>query len=123
MLDHLILNKLKWWDSTDRPLIGKRITASLDTYHTIKAGFNFTAEDYGNTPAKTRVENALIVAAYKFNGLAGNAPSGTYILTDQDNAKWLRLDGSENIFGGGKSLLSHLYQWFRNLYRMVVIAC
>lgn len=77
----------------------------------------------GNVPAKTRVENALIVAAYKFNGSAGNAPSGTYILTDQDNAKWLRLDGSENIFGGGKSLLSHLYQWFRNLYRMVVIAC
>ncbi|OXC23211.1 hypothetical protein AYP92_08100 [Lactobacillus crispatus] len=101
MLDHLILNKLKWWDSTDRPLIGKRITASLDTYHTVKAGFNFTAEDYSNTPAKTRVENALIVAAYKFNGLAGNAPSGTYILTDQDNAKWLRLYGSENIFGGG----------------------
>lgn len=24
---------------------------------------------------------------------------------------------------GGKALLSHLYQWFRNLYRMVVIAC
>lgn len=119
----MIFNRLKWWDSTDRPLIGKRITAYLDTYHTVKAGFNFTAEDYGNVPAKTRVENALIVAAYKFNGSAGNAPSGTYILTDQDNAKWLRLDGSENIFGGGKSLLSHLYQWFRNLYRMVVIAC
>lgn len=102
MLDHIIFNKLKWWDSTDRPLIGKRITAYLDTYHTVKAGFNFTAEDYGNTPAKTRVENVLIVAAYKFNGLAGNAPSGTYILTDQDNAKWLRLDGTESIFGGGQ---------------------
>lgn len=123
MLDHMLFNKLKWWDSTDRPLIGKRITASLDTYHTVKAGFNFTAEDYGNVPAKTRVENALIVAAYKFNGLAGNAPSGTYILTDQDNAKWLRLDGTESIFGGGKSLLIHFYQALRAITRKVVAVC
>ncbi|EEX29382.1 hypothetical protein [Lactobacillus crispatus] len=100
MLDHMIFNKLKWWDSTNRPLIGKRITASLDTYHTVKAGFNFTAADYSNVPAKTKVENALIVAAYKFNGSAGNAPSGTYILTDQDNSKWLKLDGSEKLGGG-----------------------
>lgn len=121
MLDHMIFNRLKWWDSTDRPLIGKRITAYLDTYHTVKAGFNFTAEDYGNTPAKTRVENALIVAAYKFNGLAGNAPSGTYILTDQDNAKWLRLDGTESIFGGDKSLLINFYQAFRAITRKVVV--
>ena len=121
MLDHMLFSRLKWWDSTDRPLIGKRITALLDTYHTVKAGFNFTAEDYGNVPAKTRVENALIVAAYKFNGSAGNAPSGTYILTDQDNAKWLRLDGTESIFGGDKSLLINFYQAFRAITRKVVV--
>lgn len=119
MLDHMIFNKLKWWDSTNRPLIGKRITASLDTYHTVKAGFNFTAADYSNVPAKTKAENALIVAAYKFNGSAGNAPSGTYILTDQDNSKWLKLDGSEKL-GGVISPLTNLRQAFRATARKVV---
>ena len=60
-------------------------------------------------------------------GFFDGRPVGAYRVTESDGSiinLLLFVDQLQNpVWGGGKALLSHLYQWFRNLYRMVVIAC
>ena len=147
MLDHLIFNKLKWFNVTDN---ADNVKANGRNYEAIPSQVK--------VPAHTEITllNDAKTALIQFEKYANKdtilncvgVVNNYYCCTGE-----IILDqyGSPNEYGsygtifaanldtellglvpksqvqvtnwGGKALLSHLYQWFRSLYRMVAIAC
>lgn len=156
MVDHLIFNKLKWFNVADN---ADSVTAN--------------GKDYEAVPQQVKIpENTKVNLFNSFNsadirgekyvasdtvlnciGVIGEnyCCSGKITLNEYDapneygdygTTSTVDLNGGKNewvsenynicvipkskvqvVKWGGKALLSHLYQWFRSLYRMVVIAC
>lgn len=148
MLDHLLLNKLKWFnigDNTDQITAnGKTWTAhpasivvadealieTLDDVGSISAGDNWYANGQQTVKclAKSGDKYAICGPIRLFRGNdVDDQHTCTLALGIVDNSRGTFRAKHPSVisenWGGGKSLLSHLYQWFRNLYRMVVIAC
>lgn len=71
MLDHLLFNKLKWWNSKDEPLIGKtcRVKNAVET-----SAYTF--------------ESGNVYAEYELDTLVGQLDiTGGVILGEQKSAK------------------------------------
>ena len=142
MVDHLIFNKLKYWAFTDNSEV---VQANDKRYVAIPAKVQFNTsysfEPSVDSPAHSKVKWSYpdvqsLQGIYAFSQGEQAACIGTdgdyYVLKDVYNydstvkeilVAAVKKDLLLPIWGGGKALLSHLYQWFRNLYRMVVIAC
>lgn len=137
MLDHLIFNKLKWFNVTDNAdqvsangrnyvAIPKQVTIPNGTI--VWGDYEMRSYQY---PINTDT-TCNIVGKTQFMW-AGNTNPQTvdcYVTLDKiiggnnDNMTYfIPVSSVKNVKWGGKALLSHVYQWFRSLYRMVVIAC
>ena len=146
-VDHMLFNKLKWFNVADN---ADSITANGKDYEAVPQqvkipkntkvnlfnSFNSADLRREKYAASDTVLNCIGVIGenYCCSGkieLYGNY--GTISTVDLNGSKNEWVDESYSICvipktkvqvvkWGGKALLSHLYQWFRNLYRMVVIA-
>ena len=144
-IDHLIFNSLKWFnindDSTEISANNKEFLA-IPTEITIPDGFkvNLDTSMYQYRDAdgfRLKGDNiAKVVAVGEDDYIVHPQQSwnsDTYIDNSEDGRSdgynkyiaWLKVpkNQAKNVKWGSKALLSHLYQWFRNLYRMVVITC
>lgn len=143
-IDHLLFNSLKWFninnDSTEISANNK-VFLAIPSEITVPDGFrvNLDSSMYAYNDAdgfRLRGDNtAKVVAVGKYDYILHpqqNWNSDTYRDKSEDGRSdgyykyiaWLKVPKSQakNVKWGGKALLSHLYQWFRNLYRMVVIS-
>ncbi|MCT3411985.1 hypothetical protein [Lactobacillus helveticus] len=142
MLDHLIFNKLKWFNVADN---ADSVKANNKDYVALPTSFTLPKDTYvsdGNHQSGMNISRDCEVTCvgssndfYYFCGKIftdwNNLDSAEF---DIDNPKdvensvtferpwFVRKSKVTNVKWGGKALLNHLYQWFRNLYRMVVIA-
>lgn len=141
-VDHLIFNKLKWFNVTDNAdnvqANGKNYIA-LPASFTLPKGTNVSDGDHqGGTNISRDCEVTCVGSSndfYYFCGKIFTDWSGLDSELDIDNPKdvensavftrpwFVRKSKVTNVKWGGKALLSHVYQWFRDAFRMVVIAC
>ena len=128
MVDHLIFNKLKWFSIADNT---DNITANGRSFYALPSKIKLTKDSAtwtvngGSLPYALNSGQVLdVIGAYK-NTYNENGKK-RYIVSYSDSNNDYILSVSESdctpIWGGGKALLSHLYQWFRDAFRMVVIA-
>ena len=143
-VDHLLFDSLKWFnindDSTEISANNKAFLA-IPTEITVPDGFrvNLDTSMYEYNDADGFYlkgdHTAKVVAVGEDDYIIHpqqSWSSDTYIDNSEDGRSdgyykyiaWLKVpkNQAKNVKWGGKHLLSYLYQWFRNLYRMVVIA-
>lgn len=129
MLDHLIFNKLKWFSIADN---ADNITANGRSFYALPSKIKLTKNSAnvwvvmgGISPGFFDSGTVFdVIGVYKNTYNEGGKKR--YIVSYSESGSNYILSVSESDctpIWGGKVLLSHLYQWFRNLYRMVVIAC
>lgn len=145
-VDHLIFDSLKWFsindDSIEISANSKKFLA-IPTEITIPDGFKVNIDtsmhEYNDADGfSLKGDNTAKVVAVGEDDYIVHPQQSWYSDTYRDNSEdgrsngyykyiaWLKVpkNQAKNVkWGGGKALLSHLYQWFRSLYRMVVIAC
>lgn len=141
MLGHLIFNKLKWFNVTDN---ADNVQANGKNYIALPASFTLpkgTHVNDGSHQAGMNISQDCEVTCvgssndfYYFCGKIFTDWSGLFNEIDIDNPKdvefkdiftapwFVRKSKVTNVKWGGKALLSHVYQWFRYTFRMVVIA-
>lgn len=129
MVDHLIFNKLKWFNVADN---ADNITANGRSFYALPSKIKLTKNSATvwvvmgvNSPGFFDSGKVFdVIGVYKNTYNEGGKKR--YIVSYSESGRNYILSVSESDctpIWGGKALLSHLYQWFRNLYRMVVIAC
>ena len=140
-IDYILFNKLKYWAFTDNSEV---VQANDKRYVAIPAKVQFNTS-YNFEPDV----DSQIYSKVKWSYPDVQSLHGFYDFRQGEQATCIGTDGDyyvlKNVYNhdptvkeflavavkkdlllpiwGGKALLSHLYQWFRNLYRMVVIAC
>ncbi|MCT3400971.1 hypothetical protein [Lactobacillus helveticus] len=141
-IDHLVFNRLKWFNVADN---ADSVKANNKDYVALPTSFTLPKDTYvsdGNHQSGMNISRDCEVTCvgssndfYYFCGKIfidwNNFDSVEF---DIDNPKdvensvtferpwFVRKSKVTNVKWGGKALLNHLYQWFRKLYRMVVIA-
>lgn len=146
-IEHLIFNRLKWFnvaDNADSTTINGRNYEAIPSQVKVPAHTEITILNNATTALGSFERYAEKDTILNCIGIINN----NYCCTGKIN---LNQYGSPNEYGtygslfsanldtntlglvpksqvqitkwGGKSPLSHVYQWFRNLYRMVVIVC
>lgn len=140
-IDHLVFNKQNWFNVADN---ADSVTANGKNYIALPASFTLpkgTHVSDGSHQGGLNISQDCEVTCvgssndfYYFCGKIFTDYTGLFSEIDIDNPKdvenrdnftapwFIRKSKVTNVKWGGKALLSHLYQWFRNLYRMVVIA-
>lgn len=122
MLDHMLFNLQKWFAIDDN---ANSVTINSNRYYKapkqIRTAGQTIIGSYGELACYSNYIYNVVGAGndyYLANGplsvAGGDTTTDTFMIKKSDCTP---------IWGGGKALLSHLYQWFRKLYRMVVIAC
>lgn len=141
MLDHLIFNKLKWFsiaDNADNVKANNKDYVALPTSFTLPKGTHVSDGDHeGGMNISHDCEVTCVGSSddfYYFCGKIFTDWSGLDSELDIGNPKdventvvftrpwFVRKSKVTNVKWGGKALLSHVYQWFRDAFRMVVIA-
>lgn len=141
-IDHILFNKLKWFnvaDNADSVTANGKNYIALPASFTLPKGTHVSDGDHEGGMNTSRDCEVTCVGSsddfYYFCGKIFTDWNGLDSELDIDNPKdvensvtferpwFVRKSKVTNVKWGGKALLSHLYQWFRNLYRMVVIAC
>lgn len=126
---YLKFNRLDWFNIADN---ADNITANGRSFYALPSKIKLTND---GVTLETVKGGALpyifnsgqvfdVLGAYK-NTYNENGKK-RYIVSYSNSNRDYILSVSESDctpIWGGKRLLNHLYQWFRNLYRMVVIAC
>lgn len=123
-LSYLLFNKLKWFniaDNAQSATVNGRKYIAIPESGTVPSG-TLIRDRYTGTSYTSSADTDVEIEAYFLDGTflakgvfstvgAASVLEAYFGCSNLKNPKW-----------GGKALLSHLYQWFRNLYRMVVIA-
>lgn len=141
-IDHLVFNRLKWFnvaDNADSVTANGKNYIALPASFTLPKGTHVSDGDHEGGMNTSRDCEVTCVGSsddfYYFCGKIFTDWSGLNSELDIGNPKdventviferpwFIRKSKVTNVKWGGKALLSHLYQWFRSLYRMVVIAC
>lgn len=139
--DHLVFNRLKWFNVTDN---ADNITANGKNYIALPASFTLPkgthvsdGDHEGGINTSRDCEVTCVGSSddfYYFCGKIFTDWTGLNSELDIGNPKdventiiferpwFIRKSKVTNVKWGGKVLLSHLYQWFRDAFRMVVIA-
>ena len=155
-IDHLVFNKLKWFNVADNAdsvtangkdyeAVPQQVKIPKNTKVNLFNSYSILNVDHGERYAASDTVMNCIGVIGKNYCCSGeielneyDAPNkyGSYGTTSTvdlngDKNEWVNENHSicvipksrvQVVKWGGKSLLSHLYQWFRSLYRMVVIA-
>lgn len=140
-VDHMLFNKQKWFnvaDNADSVKANNKDYVALPTSFTLPK--NTHVEDGYHQSGMNISRDCEVTCVgssndfYYYCGRIFTDWNGSDI-EDIDNPKdvedtvvferpwFVRKSKVTNVKWGGKALLSHVYQWFRSLYRMVVIAC
>lgn len=140
-VDHMLFNKQKWFnvaDNADSVKANNKDYVALPTSFTLPKGTH--VEDGYHDSGMNISQDCEVTCVgssndfYYYCGRIFTDWNGSDI-EDIDNPKdvedtvsferpwFVRKSKVTNVKWGGKALLSHVYQWFRSLYRMVVIAC
>lgn len=141
-VDHILFNKLKWFnvaDNADSVTANGKNYIALPASFTLPKGTHVSDGDHERGMNTSRDCEVTCVGSsddfYYFCGKIFTDWSGLNSELDIGNPKdventviferpwFIRKSKVTNVKWGGKALLSHVYQWFRSLYRMVVIAC
>lgn len=129
MVDHLIFNKLKWFNITDN---ADSINANGRNFYALPSRIKLTNTNTvwtvigGGLPSDLASGKVLdVIGAYK--NTYNEKGKKRYIVgyPDSNHVDYVLSVSESNCtpIWGGKALLSHVYQWFRDAFRMVVIAC
>lgn len=135
-IDHLVFNKQNWFnvaDNADNVQANGRNYVAIPKQVTIPSGTrvwrDYEMRSYEYT-IDTTTCNIVGKTQFMWAGYANPKTVDCYVtldkITGEDNDNvtyFIPVSSVKNVKWGGKALLSHLYQWFRSLYRMVVIAC
>lgn len=143
-IDHLVFNKQNWYnvaDNADSVTANNKAFLAMPTKITVPDGFrvNLDTSMYAYNDAdgfRLRDDHtAQVVAVGKYDYILHPQQmwnSDTYRDNSEDGRSngyykyiaWLKVpkNQAKNVKWGGKALLSHVYQWFRDAFRMVVIA-
>lgn len=128
-VDHILFNKLKWFNVADN---ADNITANGRSFYALPSKVKLTKNSanvwvvMGVTTPGTFVSGTVFDVIGFYPNTYNENGKKRYIVSysDSNNDYILSVPESDcTPIWGGKRLLNHLYQWFRNLYRMVVIAC
>lgn len=131
-VDHILFNKQNWYsiaENTDNVTASEKKYYAVPSKITIKQGTSLTYPSRGTVKPfftitlEEDAEVECIAANDKYYFFTGYVESPVFSFSENTNVGVVLKSNCKNIVWGGKALLSHLYQWFRNLYRMVVIAC
>lgn len=124
---YLKFNRLNWFNIADNT---DNITANGRSFYALPSKIKLTKDSAiwtvngGSLPYSLDSGQVLdVIGAYK-NTYNENGKK-RYIVSYSDSNNDYILSVSESNctpIWGGKALLSHLYQWFRDAFRMVVIA-
>ncbi|MDB6263636.1 hypothetical protein [Lactobacillus amylovorus] len=140
-IDHLVFNKLKWFNVADNSEV---VQANDKRYVAIPTKVQFNTS-YSFEPGV----DSPVYSKVKWSYPDVQSLQGLYVFSQGEQAACIGTDGDYYILKdvynhdstvngnlvaavkkdlllpiwGGKALLSHLYQWFGSLYRMVAIAC
>lgn len=122
-LSYLLFNKLKWFnfnpDAEKQILAGKQVYTAPARVHINDSSSTSAVNGKGIAYAYHDYDVVGVGNDYYIcHGTILAAGTGTY-----ETDFVIDKSAVTPIWGGSKALLSHLYQWFRNLYRMVVITC
>lgn len=139
-VDHMLFNKQKWFnvaDNADSVKANNKDYVALPTSFTLPKDTH-VSDGYHESGMNISQDSEVtcVGSSNDFYYFCGSIITdwGGYI-EDIDNPKdvedtvdferpwFVRKSKVTNVKWGGKALLSHVYQWFRSLYRMVVIAC
>ncbi|NRO91134.1 hypothetical protein IMAU10142_01162 [Lactobacillus helveticus] len=129
MLDHLIFNKLKWFNVADN---ADNVRANGRSFYALPSKIKLTNDDVtlwtvngGSLPYVFDSGQVFdVIGAYKntYNENGKKRYIVSYSYSNQDYILSVSESDCTPIWGG-KAPLSHLYQWFRALItRKVVIA-
>ena len=140
-VDHLVFNKQNWFnvaDNDDSVKANNKDYVALPTSFTLPKGTHVSDGDHEGGMNTSRDCEVTGVGSsddfYYFCGKIFTDWSGLDSELDIGNPKdventaiferpwFIRKSKVTNVKWGGKALLSHVYQWFRSLNRMVVIA-
>ena len=140
-VDHLVFNKQNWFnvaDNDDSVKANNKDYVALPTSFTLPKGTHVSDGDHEGGMNTSRDCEVTCVGSsddfYYFCGKIFTDWNGLYNEHDIGNPKdventvifkrpwFIRKSKVTNVKWGGKALLSHVYQWFRSLNRMVVIA-
>ena len=140
-VDHLVFNKQNWFnvaDNDDSVKANNKDYVALPTSFTLPKGTLVSDGDHeGGLNTSRECEVTCVGSSddfYYFCGKIFTDWSGLDSELDIGNPKdventaiferpwFIRKSKVTNVKWGGKALLSHVYQWFRSLNRMVVIA-
>lgn len=140
-VDHLVFNKQNWFnvaDNDDSVKANNKDYVALPTSFTLPKGTHVSDGDHEGGMNTSRDCEVTCVGSsddfYYFCGKIFTDWSGLDSELDIGNPKdventaiferpwFIRKSKVTNVKWGGKALLSHVYQWFRSLNRMVVIA-
>ena len=140
-VDHLVFNKQNWFnvaDNDDSVKANNKDYVALPTSFTLPKGTHVSDCDHEGGMNTSRDCEVTCVGSsddfYYFCGKIFTDWSGLDSELDIGNPKdventaiferpwFIRKSKVTNVKWGGKALLSHVYQWFRSLNRMVVIA-
>lgn len=140
-IDHLVFNRLKWFnvaDNADSVTANGKNYIALPASFTLPKGTHVSDGDHEGGMNTSRDCEVTCVGSsddfYYFCGKIFTDWSGLNSELDIGNPKdventviferpwFIRKSKVTNVKWGGKVLLSHVYQWFRDAFRMVVIA-
>ena len=140
-VDHLVFNKQNWFNvanNDDSVKDNNKDYVALPTSFTLPKGTHVSDGDHEGGMNTSRDCEVTCVGSsddfYYFCGKIFTDWSGLDSELDIGNPKdventaiferpwFIRKSKVTNVKWGGKALLSHVYQWFRSLNRMVVIA-
>lgn len=126
MLDHLIFNKLKWWSITDNQdtlqANGKNWLA-IPKQVTLPRGSNVKADD--GTSVTTDQDATLVISGvgqdvyYTNSTVHTDGSSGIY--TTRLFNRMIRKNQVKNVIWGGRTYLTHWYQWLKALITRKVV--
>jgi len=128
-IDYLVFNKLKWFNVADN---ADNVTANGRSFYALPTKIKLTKDcatawtvNGGSLPYALDSGQVLdVIGAYKNTYNENGKKRYIVSYSDSNNDYILSVPESDcTPIWGGKRLLNHLYQWFRSLYRMVVIAC
>ena len=126
---YLKFNRLNWFNVADN---ADNVTANGRSFYALPSKIKLTKDcatawtvNGGSLPYALDSGQVLdVIGAYKNTYNENGKKRYIVSYSDSNNDYILSVPESDcTPIWGGKRLLNHLYQWFRNLYRMVVIAC
>lgn len=127
-ISHLIFNRLKWFNVAEN---ADNVTANGRNFYALPSKIKTTTDNIhlyaivGDTPPGDFSSGTVftVVGAYKNTYSEDGKKRYLVSYSGSSGDAILDISGSDcTPIWGGKALLSHVYQWFRDAFRMVVIA-